>query len=194
MPDPLLSSPSSPSHSRGLCAQCSGLCCRYFALPIDNPTGARDFDNIRWYLVHENVTVFVEKKQWYVAIASRCKHLRPDNGCAIYDTRPRICREYSTENCDYHGGEYDFEMLFTSAEQLERYAKQKLAEEREKRRRRRAKERARPAARATPNLMKLADQVKRRLSSLPALPANGSGNRNGLPNRRRLALPLLKAL
>jgi len=34
------------------------LCCRYFALQIDNPKTADDYDNIRWYLVHENVVAF----------------------------------------------------------------------------------------------------------------------------------------
>src|SRR3954470_23743301 len=110
-----------------LCERCSALCCRYFALPIDNPTCAHDFDNIRWYLLHENVTVFVEKKQWYIGIANRCKALQHDNRCGIYHTRPKVSRGYSTDNCDWHGGEYDFQSLFTSAEQLERYAKQKLA-------------------------------------------------------------------
>lgn len=109
-----------------LCDKCSALCCRYFALPIDNPTDVDDYDNIRWYLMHENVVVFIEKKQWYLGVMSRCKHLQDDNRCGIYETRPRVCRKYSTENCDYHGGEYDFSILFTSAEQLREYAEKKL--------------------------------------------------------------------
>ena len=115
-----------------LCDKCSGLCCRYFALPIDNPTTAKDYDNIRWYLVHENVVVFIEKKQWYVGFMSRCKHLLDDNRCGIYEERPRICREYSTDNCDYHGGDYNFEKLFTSAQQLRDYAEEKLNRRRPK--------------------------------------------------------------
>src|SRR5438105_5108300 len=109
-----------------LCEKCTALCCRYFALPLDNPTTVHDYDNIRWYLMHENVVVFVEKKQWYIGIMSRCKHLQADNRCGIYEQRPRVCRSYSTDNCDYHGGEYDFEVLFTSAEQLREYAEKKL--------------------------------------------------------------------
>lgn len=109
-----------------LCDECSGLCCRYFALPLDNPTKVRDFDNIRWYLLHENVVVFVEKKQWYIGIMSRCKHLMADNRCGIYETRPRVCREFSTHNCDYHGGDYGFDRLFTSGEQLRVYAEEVL--------------------------------------------------------------------
>ncbi len=109
-----------------LCDRCSALCCRYFALPLDNPTNRRDYDNIRWYLIHENVVVYIQKKQWYIAILNRCKNLQPDNRCGIYETRPQICRNYDTSNCDYHGGEYDFEKLFTSAEDLMDYAATKL--------------------------------------------------------------------
>jgi Fe-S-cluster containining protein len=109
-----------------LCDKCSALCCRYFALPLDNPTTARDYDNIRWYLIHDQVVVYIEKKQWYLAVLTKCKNLQPDNRCGIYETRPRICREYTTDNCDWHGGEYNFEKLFTSAEELVEYAKEKL--------------------------------------------------------------------
>lgn len=116
-----------------LCDQCAALCCRYFALPIDNPTTARQFDDIRWYLCHENVVVFIEKKQWYLGILTRCKHLQEDNRCGIYETRPKICRGYSTDNCDYHGGEYDWEKLFTSAEQLREYGLEYLRKRRERR-------------------------------------------------------------
>jgi uncharacterized protein len=113
--------------SESLCSRCVGLCCRYFALPIDNPDTAAEFDNIRWYLAHENVVIFVEDKQWYIGVMNRCKHLLPDNRCEIYETRPRICRGYSTKNCDYHGDEYQFDLLFTSAEQLRIYAEERLS-------------------------------------------------------------------
>jgi Fe-S-cluster containining protein len=99
---------------------------------LDNPTTARDYDNIRWYLIHENVVVYIEKRQWYIGILNKCKNLQADNRCGIYETRPQICREYTTENCDYHGGEYDFEKLFTSAEELEAYAKEKLKRKKRK--------------------------------------------------------------
>ncbi len=118
-----------------LCTQCAALCCRYFALPIDNPETRREYEDIRWYLCHENVVVFIEKSQWYVGILNRCKHLMDDNRCGIYETRPTICRGYSTDNCDYHGGEYDYKQLFTSAEQLREYADEQLAKQRAKSRR-----------------------------------------------------------
>lgn len=109
-----------------LCDRCAALCCRYFALPLDNPTDAKDYDNVRWYLMHENVVVFVEEGQWYLGILSKCKHLRPDNRCGVYAERPRLCRSYTTDNCDWHGGDYNYQHLFTSAEQLVDYAQKEL--------------------------------------------------------------------
>jgi len=109
-----------------LCDKCAALCCRYFALPIENPATPRDYDNVRWYLMHESVVVFVEEEQWYLGVLTRCKHLQPDNRCGIYETRPRVCRKYSTDNCDYHGAEYNYSELFTSSEQLKAYAERKL--------------------------------------------------------------------
>src|SRR6516164_10227399 len=126
-----------------LCDRCAALCCRYFALAIDNPDCRKDFDAIRWYLVHENVVIFVEKKQWYIGIMNRCKHLLPDNRCGIYETRPQVCRSYSSENCDYHGGDYDYEHLFTSADDLWTYDTEFLREQRRTKRSKRRRNGAR---------------------------------------------------
>jgi Fe-S-cluster containining protein len=167
-----------------LCDSCAALCCRYFALPIDNPETRRDFDNIRWYLVHENVVVFVEKKQWYIGIMNRCKNLQPDNRCGIYETRPMICRSYSTDNCDYHGGDYNYERLFTSADALWDYALQTLKEARAGRRKKKAKSKHRRRA--------------VRHSARPPLRLNGKKSTDGLStttsaNGRTIALPLLRS-
>jgi len=39
--------------------KCKGLCCRYFAFPIETPEDWDDYDDIRWYLAHKNISVFV---------------------------------------------------------------------------------------------------------------------------------------
>ena len=91
-----------------LCEHCAGACCRYLALPLDKPTSRRDYDDIRWYLMHEGVTVFVEDGDWYIQHQTRCKNLGADNRCTIYTTRPEICREYEPDACDYEGGDFQF--------------------------------------------------------------------------------------
>lgn len=106
-----------------LCEHCSGHCCRYIALPIETPTERSDFDDIRWYLLHENISVFVEQDEWYINIMTNCRHLRADFLCGIYETRPRICREYSTDACDYHSGDYGWKQHFTCPEHLDEYVR-----------------------------------------------------------------------
>ena len=111
----------------GQCDKCNALCCRYFALPIDTPKDKGDYDDIRWFLCHEDITVFVEDGDWYINIKNKCKHLsEKDNRCKIYDKRPRICRQYRHSTCDIVEGEYDHELSFTSAEQMEEYIKTKF--------------------------------------------------------------------
>ncbi len=103
-----------------LCAYCEGKCCRYFALPIDSPTSRKDFEYIRWYLLHERATIFTEDEDWYLLVHTKCKHLLEDNRCGAYDTRPRICRDYSTDNCEYED-EWCYERYFETAEQVHEY-------------------------------------------------------------------------
>ncbi len=104
-----------------LCDHCTAKCCKYFALPIDEPTTREDFDFIRWYLLHEAATVFTEDGTWYLLVHTACKHLQPDNRCGIYFTRPQICRDYSTDACEYDDS-WGYERYFETPEQLEEYA------------------------------------------------------------------------
>lgn len=118
-----------------LCDHCTALCCQYIALPIEKPRTRRDFDDIRWYLMHQGIAIFVEDGDWYINIAGRCKHLQPDDRCRIYDTRPGICREYKAGDCDYSGIEYDCDHFFTEVEQLESFARDYLRQRRKRSRR-----------------------------------------------------------
>jgi Fe-S-cluster containining protein len=104
-----------------LCEHCAAACCRYLAIEIDRPSSARDYDDIRWYLMHEGISVFVEEGDWYIQIRARCKSLGPDNLCQIYETRPQICRAYEPNNCDYSAGDHGYDHLFTHAKQIEQH-------------------------------------------------------------------------
>ena len=116
-------------YKKSLCQKCTGLCCKYVALPIDDPEDWDDYDDIRWYLCHEGLSVFVEDGDWYLNITNKCKHLsEKDYKCQIYDLRPRICRGYNTEDCDFTGNEYDYELYFTSDKQMEEYMKIKFGD------------------------------------------------------------------
>jgi Fe-S-cluster containining protein len=104
-----------------LCDHCTARCCRYFALPIDTPKTSQDFEYLRWYLLHEHATIFTEDETWYLLMHTQCSQLRPDNRCGIYHERPQICRDYSTENCEY-GDTYLYDRYFETPEQMAEYA------------------------------------------------------------------------
>jgi Fe-S-cluster containining protein len=105
---------------KGLCDYCTAKCCKYFALPIDTPTERQDYDFIRWFLLHEHATVFTEDGTWYILVHTTCKHLRADNLCGIYETRPQICRDYTTDNCEYDD-DWVYDQYFETAEQVAEY-------------------------------------------------------------------------
>ncbi len=104
-----------------LCEYCPGKCCRYFALPIETPTSRKDFEFVRWYLLHDRATIFTEDDDWYLLVHTKCKHLGDDNRCGIYTTRPQICRDYTTEACEYED-DWTYEHYFETHEQIHEYA------------------------------------------------------------------------
>ena len=110
-----------------LCQYCSAKCCRYLAIQIDEPTTARQFDYLVWFLLHERVAVFMERKRWFVLFRTTCKELLHDGRCGIYEERPKICRRYSTKRCEYED-DWVYEKLFELPEQVLEYAEVMLAQ------------------------------------------------------------------
>jgi uncharacterized protein len=109
-----------------LCSYCTAKCCRYFALPLDEPNEPQDFDFMRWFLLHEAASIFVDGQTWYLLVHTTCKHLQADHRCGIYHTRPQICRDYSTSECEYDEDTV-YDMYFETAEQMAEYVEAKLA-------------------------------------------------------------------
>ena len=109
------------------CQQCDAKCCQYFCFEIDKPETFEEFDDIRWYVAHEDVSVHVEENgDWYISIMNRCKMLDRSDRCRIYEDRPLICRKYDPEKCDLIGGDYGYKAEFHTPEQLEAYAREVL--------------------------------------------------------------------
>ena len=115
------------SAEKNLCEGCGGRCCRYIAFPIDNPETKKEHDDIRWYLCHEGISVFVEDDQWYVSVKSDCRHLDPKtNKCCIYGQRPEICRQFDPTGCEYRSEEYGYQLHFTNDKEMADYIKIKF--------------------------------------------------------------------
>ena len=104
-----------------LCARCTALCCRYVTVELDTPEDDSDFDEIRWFLMHENIAVYIEDGSWYVQFQTRCRNLASDNRCGIYDTRPQICREHGAKgDCEFTG-DIETKVLFQNSDDFEHW-------------------------------------------------------------------------
>ncbi len=96
-------------------------------MPIETPSERQDFDYIRWYLLHDRATVFKEDDDWYLLVHTTCRHLQEDHRCGIYETRPQICRDYSTKNCEYED-DWTYDFYLERPEQVEEYVDAVLQE------------------------------------------------------------------
>lgn len=103
------------------CDGCNAQCCRYVAIEIDTPEEIIDFENIKWYVSHKNVQVYIcEDGSWNVEFLTSCEHLDDKNVCSIYEDRPDICREYHQGSCTFHNN-YEEQHLFKSIEDVNTY-------------------------------------------------------------------------
>jgi hypothetical protein len=128
------------------CSGC-GECCTYIATQIDNPSTFREYENIYWYLTHENVGVYIDwDNDWYLEFQTKCRNLTEARTCGIYIDRPVVCSEFSWQDCERNSGEQGWKHYFKNYEDLlgwmqakrpkafARYAKKRgeLLEERER--------------------------------------------------------------
>ena len=72
-------------------------------------------------LAARRASIFTEEGCWYLLVHNRCKHLRDDQLCDIYETRPQICRDYTTDDCEYDD-EWVYDHYWETPEQIEEYA------------------------------------------------------------------------
>jgi len=114
------------------CTDCSAECCKYFALEIDTPRTKQEFENIRWYLAHKHVAVFVDKRKWFLEINNTCQYLEKGNKCGIYDKRPLVCREHDPATCEYLHDEFGHSHFFSNLENFDKYLKKRFPGSRRK--------------------------------------------------------------
>lgn len=116
------------------CSKCTALCCRYVALEMDRPETKRDFEDIRWYVAHRGVQVFVAEGRWYIEFRTRCKYLTKDNRCAIYEKRPAICREHDPNTCEFDGPP-NYQVVLRTPDEVDEYYREWIKLRRRLRRR-----------------------------------------------------------
>lgn len=178
------------------CTACTQ-CCQYVAIEIDTPETRKGFDNIRWYLYHPGVEVYVDHEDtWNVLFHSRCENLEDDGRCAVYETRPIICRDFPATTCEPNTGEPAEKVLLRTAADLDewmrltrtdvRLAMQEERREQQRQRRAEAKARARAEAEA-----KAEARAKRGTTARSKARAGAPSARNGgRPHGRRRTVPV----
>jgi hypothetical protein len=106
------------------CRDCSAECCKHIAIPIDEPETWEDLERIKWYISHENVSVYKDVEgDWLVEFLSKCGQLN-GNRCMAWgtDKYPRICSEYEMKTCVMNEeGEY-WDILFKTAADVDAFA------------------------------------------------------------------------
>ncbi len=118
------------------CDRCTAVCCKYIAIPLNEPEEERDIEDMRWFLLHENIGIYVTPEgDWYIEFHTPCKKLE-DNTCSIYATRPEVCKEHPEDSCEMNGKGEPWKQYFKTPEELLAYIekhykkKQKTAIER----------------------------------------------------------------
>ena len=146
--------------------QCGARCCKYYSLQIETPKNDGDWDDVRWYLMHEHTNVYKYGGAWYLLVNARCRHLQPNNLCGIYDRRPKTCADYDPSDCEFTG-EVPYQEYFRDDAELDAWlAKRKLARAETRTRRTAAKRapvtrRKAPAAKRAPVAKRKAPAAKR---------------------------------
>jgi Fe-S-cluster containining protein len=93
---------------------------------MDKPTNKTDYDNIRWYLLHENVNVFIDHEgRWYAEFRAPCLVQNEDNSCRAYSERPEICKGHggAEGECEFY--DYPYREYFSTENEFLRYLKKK---------------------------------------------------------------------
>lgn len=91
------------------CKKCKAKCCRYVVIRWTAPRSKADFDELMWFLYHDNFNVFIDTlRRWNLEVICDCAALDTDDKCTVYASRPRVCRRYPAnfEICDYEDAVY----------------------------------------------------------------------------------------
>jgi len=105
------------------CKDCDGKCCNYITIQIDTPKKEIDFEELKWFLCHEGITVYIDNDgDWCVEVITNCKNLDKENKCKIYKTRPKVCSDHHTHECEANleHGDY-FKKIFKTMEDIDNY-------------------------------------------------------------------------
>lgn len=100
-------------------------CCMYLTVQVQTPKRIADFEEMLWHIAHQDVEYFVQNRRWFLMVHNPCRFNDSDGRCRIYNTRPKICRDHKTENCEFETG-CDFDLHIINYEQMLEYASRRF--------------------------------------------------------------------
>jgi len=106
------------------CRSCGARCCHYVTCRLDEPQCSEEHDNVRWYLLHHDVSVFVDLAgEWFVQFDTACEDVSEEGLCQRYSTRPSLCKEHGEDDtiCEYHAETDPYRHFFRSVREFEDY-------------------------------------------------------------------------
>ncbi|MCK5283241.1 MAG: YkgJ family cysteine cluster protein [Nanoarchaeota archaeon] len=109
------------------CSKCDGHCCKYVTIQVDEPKEDIDFEELKWFLCHENMFVYIDHdNQWCIEVKTPCKYQDPKtNLCTIYEKRPTVCSEHQADECESNEGyEEYYKKIFHTMEEIDAYRKE----------------------------------------------------------------------
>ena len=118
-----------PVEVENLCERCTNSwCCTYFTQQIDTPKSREDFDILLWQISHKHTEAYKDEDGWFLLITQPCTHLLSNGFCGIYETRPKICRDHTSDGCEFEGlaGEDDFKLYFKNYDALRKYCRKRF--------------------------------------------------------------------
>jgi uncharacterized protein len=79
------------------------------------------WSELRWMCAHNNVSVARERESgsWAVIFETKCEKLADDGSCSIYETRPKICADYSAHNCIINGEGELYDLTFDNMDDFD---------------------------------------------------------------------------
>jgi hypothetical protein len=111
------------------CSFCKGsTCCTYLTQKIHAPRSVEDFDLMLWQISHDGVQFYKDEDGWFLLANNRCTHLLDGGRCAIYTTRPQVCRDHDNDDCEFEGpcGAEDFKQFFPTYAALLAYCRKRF--------------------------------------------------------------------
>jgi hypothetical protein len=102
------------SNVKVLCRDCTAECCKHIGIPIDPPETWEDYQRIKAYICHENVSCYLDVEgDWVVEFVSKCGQLN-GNRCMAWGTKdyPSICGDYEMATCVMNEEGEWWEILF----------------------------------------------------------------------------------